>query len=736
MKVFEELRQRKVLQTAALYFAVAWGATEILSYLIERIPVFPAWADTAIAILFVLGFPVAVFLAWMFDVGEGGVRRADPGTGLGKGVIVLSVMGLLVATGALSYLIWPSVQAERGLVAEGDLGTVAVLPFENLTGDPSLGYLGVGLAEDIRQRLLAQTDLKIIGRVSMAGFGSTGTDLASIRGLLDAGLVLEGSLQNIAGQLQVNIALLDTASGKQLWGNAFSAGKREWGPLRQRIVTTLAEQLELTVRVREADAPVPDAALEAHLRGLATLNEPEVADGWFDEAVRVAPDFADAWARKALLRVDMIWHGLAGQQGWEEATPLLARARAIEPDNLLADIAEAQLHWLARYDPISAYEVLLRAEERAPNHPLVVGGIANSLRYIPDKLKDAETYSRRYLALDPLNPDAHLILGTALTFQHKYEEGFPHYDRAEELDPGYLLTYEFQANQEFFRRSPASALAALTRRARVEGGASEETQRCMVYIAGELLPPKRAVALLEDAIRRGVGMTDSHAWCAHPLETLLSRVEELGDTEKLEMTRAELERFREAGGDITNFQGRAWKIETADACEDELCRIRAQLGDEEMEAWLGPDPPISAFTGEQAWDIAQALQAAGREAEARTLAAKTGAVLHDYAGPRGHPSLTAWAVLLMAMSGDTDGALEYAEQVGPEGFYMFGVGLDSEAAKLGIPGFSDSPRWQAFQERCQARWLQDVDKFDQLVAAGEIVMPFPLPGPSEEAGLE
>ena len=123
MNVFGELKQRKVLQTAALYFAVAWGATEILSFLIDRIPIFPAWMDTAIAILFVLGFPVAVFLAWMFDVGKDGLRRADPASGLGKGVITLSVVGLLVATGALSYLLLPEIEAERGIIGEGDFGT-------------------------------------------------------------------------------------------------------------------------------------------------------------------------------------------------------------------------------------------------------------------------------------------------------------------------------------------------------------------------------------------------------------------------------------------------------------------------------------------------------------------------------------------------------------------------------------------------------------------------------------
>jgi nitrate reductase NapE component len=112
MSVFGELKKRKVLQTAGLYFAIAWGATEILSFLISKIPIFPVWTETAIAILFVLGFPVAVFLSWMFDIDIHGVRRADPGSGAGKGVIVISLLGLLVLTGVLSYLLLPQIQKD------------------------------------------------------------------------------------------------------------------------------------------------------------------------------------------------------------------------------------------------------------------------------------------------------------------------------------------------------------------------------------------------------------------------------------------------------------------------------------------------------------------------------------------------------------------------------------------------------------------------------------------------
>lgn len=725
MKVFDELRKRKVLQTAALYFAVAWGATEVLSYLIERIPIFPAWADTAIAILFVMGFPVTVFLAWMFDVGEGGVRRADPTTGLGKGVIALSVAGLLVATGALSYLIWPRVQAELGIVQAGDFGTVAVLPLENLTGDPSLGYLGVGLAEDIRQRLLAQTDLKVIGRVSMAGFSGAGTDLASIRNLLDAGHALEGILQEVAGRMQVSVSLLDTATGKQVWGNTFSTDEGGWDPLRQRIVTSLAEQLALTVRVREAENAVPAEALEAYLHGLSELNQPDIADRWFDEAVRLAPNFADAWARKALLRVDMVWKDKPIEEAWVEAEPMFRRAREIDPHNLLADIAEASLLWVTRLDPFASYEVMKRAEVRAPNHPLVLGGMATALGFTADGKKEAVAYGRRYVAQDPLSPDAHNRLGLALNFNSKMDEALRENQRAIDLDPHFKWAWDYRANWQFYKNRQADAMVTLTRRARMENPASDETLRCMFQVAGALLPDDRAIPLLQDAVRRELGMTQSHWWCSNPLELLVWRLRQAEKSVEAEAAEKELEQWQEATGATRTDDIIIAEPELYERCEDELCRLRASMGEDEFEAWLSVDPPLQYFNFSQAVDLIRALNAAERVGEGRRLAMLSAPVAREFAGPTGHPSTTIWVVKLYALSGDVETALDYAEQVGPEGFFMFGVGElhNPENELRPIRALEENPRWRAFLERCRARWMEEVEKFDRLVESGEIVMP-------------
>jgi len=727
MNVFDELRQRKVLQTAALYFAIAWGATEILSFLVDQIPVFPAWTNTAIAILFVLGFPVTVFLAWMFDVSGEGVRRADPSSGLGKGVIILSLTGLLIATGGLSYLLIPRIDAGNGLGQTGDIGTVAVLPLENLTGDPSLGYLGVGLAEDIRQRLSSFTDLKVIGRVSVAGFGGAGTDLATVRNVLDAGLVLEGNVQKVAGQMQVSLALLDTASGKQIWSSVLRTDQAGWEPLRQRIVSSLAEQLALTVRVKEAGKPVPDEALTAYMHGLAELGNAEVADGYFEEATRVAPDFADAWARRALLRVEMIWRGEPPNQAWQEAEPMFSRAREIDPDNLLADIAEAHLLWLAKLDPFASYEVLQRAAVEAPNHPMVLAGLSTSLGFMLNRQSEAVSFGRRYLAQDPLNPDAHNRLGLALNFNRQLDEALEENQRAIDLDPGFNRAWDYRVNWLFHFNRQAEAMATLTRRAALERPVSDETKRCMVHMAGDLLPEDRAISLLRDAIQRGIGMTQAHWWCTSPRELLSFRLELAGRLEEAARAREDHESWLvEAGGQGTDSES----IFNADpavaaACDTELCRLKATLGEGVFQTWLDESPHFQYFQFELVVSFAKALIEAGELEQGKQLAIKAAAAARDFAGPAGYPTTTMNVVALYALSGDVNRGLEYAEQVGPEGFFMFGVfntdfmGLQDDRL---VP-VGSNPRWLAFLERCRTRWMQEVDKFDRLIAAGEIIMP-------------
>jgi TolB-like protein/tetratricopeptide (TPR) repeat protein len=711
MNIFKELKQRKVLQTAALYFAVAWGITEVLSFLIERIPIFPVWTDTAIAILFVLGFPVAVFLSWVFDIDVDGVRRSDPASGMGKGVIVISLAGLLVMTGALSYLLFPQIQKERGIVAVGDFSTVAVLPFENLTGDPSMGYLGVGLAEDIRQRLASQTGLLVIGRVSLAGFGGAGTDLSSVRGLLNAGLVLEGNLQNISSQMQVSLALLDTATGQQVWSNTFSAEETGWGPMRQRIVETIAEQLSLTVAAHgEGGTTIPDEALQAYFRALSQLHQPAVADGFFDEAIRLAPEFADAYARKALLRFDMIWLGLQGHVAWEQGEPLIARAKEIDPDNMMADIALGHLQWWAQGDSSAAAETFSRAEQRAPNDPHVLAGLGTALRYIPFREEEALAYHRRYLALDPLNPDAHLRIAKTLAFAHRMDEAMTHLDRALEIDPGFTRSLDYIANVEAYEGQIANALTTLTRKGEIEGVASDETLTCMADYAIMALPPERSIEFLKRVIARKTGPKDDIlSWCWEPnymLPVLLAEA---------------TSRFEEALV-MAGQEGEFLTSEVQDMISwrrgDHQARYQVLLQE------LGPEglSNYEAVTLENAgffpW-AARVLLNAGYIEQAQAMASYALPYQRQIVGPSAHFGIEQLVELLVIL-GERDEALALIERFSNR-FALRNL-YEVRQGRF-APELQNEPQFITLLESLEKRAAEETTEIDRRIASGEIVMP-------------
>ena len=96
-----ELGRRRVLQVAVIYAAIAWSITEVISFLLDALPVFPQWSKALIAIIFIVGFPVAMFLAWRFDIGPGGIKRTEAATTEGRLTIIAASLSLVGATGPL-----------------------------------------------------------------------------------------------------------------------------------------------------------------------------------------------------------------------------------------------------------------------------------------------------------------------------------------------------------------------------------------------------------------------------------------------------------------------------------------------------------------------------------------------------------------------------------------------------------------------------------------------------------
>ena len=163
---FRELRKRKVIQAAVIYSAVAWGVAEVVVTVVEQL-FLPQWVSTLSVIGFVVGFPVAMFLAWTFDITSEGIQRTTVASRRGKASIAVSMLLLIAGTTGLFFLIKPALEEREIINSTVNSSTIlpnsiAVLPFENLSANDDNAYFASGMHEDILTHLSKMGGMKVI----------------------------------------------------------------------------------------------------------------------------------------------------------------------------------------------------------------------------------------------------------------------------------------------------------------------------------------------------------------------------------------------------------------------------------------------------------------------------------------------------------------------------------------------------------------------------------------------
>lgn len=254
MGIFSELKKRRVFATAAIYIPGAWLAAEILLAIFDRFRA-PAWAGDVVVILFLLGFPVALLLSWLFDVTGEGIKRASPGTALG--IISLLASGLFLSVG--TYLTYQ--------VFSGQLDEVriAVLPFHTNDLNEAAAPYGSGVADDIRSSLRQLAAFKVPAQTSSEAVLGMGLDIPGVATRLGVEYILEGALELTGDRLQIDVVLLDEG-GSELWSQRYERAVRDLFEIQNEIVRSLSMELGLGTS---------DPVLQAQLRKPPPTNDPE-----------------------------------------------------------------------------------------------------------------------------------------------------------------------------------------------------------------------------------------------------------------------------------------------------------------------------------------------------------------------------------------------------------------------------------------------------------------------------
>ncbi len=446
-RLLTELKRRRVYRVAVVYAAVAFVIWQAADFVLPAARL-PDWTPTLVLVLTILGFPVAVVLAWAFDITPAGIERTVPGE-----------------------VTPPPAEADR---PSPPRLSVAVLPFENLSADPENEYFSDGISEELLNTLARVPGLRVAARTSAFAFKGKGASIGQIGGALNVAHVVEGSVRRVGDRVRITAQLIDTADGYHRWSEGFD---RELGDIlmvQREIAESVGETLEAGLtrgweKVLPARRRVDPRAFDHYLRGRFCLQRMTREDldralEHFQQALSIDPGFAPPHGQIAwvyLLLAD-------GYMAPLEATPRAAEAaeRALDLDPTLAEghatlgCVRALYQW--RWD--EGRREMERALEVNPNDAethLVygyyklamddrVGGVASLERAFElDPLSAMISWHLEFAYLITGQPDAAIrqhetteelapgmvyqdsLLGRALSEQGRYEEAVKAFETAE-----------------------------------------------------------------------------------------------------------------------------------------------------------------------------------------------------------------------------------------------------------------------------------------------------------------
>jgi TolB-like protein/Flp pilus assembly protein TadD len=404
MSFVSELRRRQVFRTAAWYGGLAWLAVEVADTVFPRFGL-PDAAVRAVIVAAVLGLPIALALAWWFDLSAVGLRREAPATPAGAQreapvdhpavaapAPLWRVPSFWVALVLGAGLAVSAQQTWQRLVrpAFGERPGLAVLPFANLSANPEDAYFADGLHEEILATLARAGGLRVISRSSVQQYRNPDRNLRDIADALDVTLILEGSVRRASDDVRLTIQLIDGRTDEHLWVKTYDRTFENALELQRTVALQLVSELGASLspterRLIEHASPSLPEAYDQYLQALALYTgegEPSDIESRLSKTLEIDPAFALAYALRAKIRVDRAYEeeGEARDRLGEGARADIERALALQPDLPEALAARGLYHTYVSIDPERGLADLLHALEIAPNDADTQGIAGMTLR--------------------------------------------------------------------------------------------------------------------------------------------------------------------------------------------------------------------------------------------------------------------------------------------------------------------------------------------------------------------
>ena len=536
----------------------AWLLIQIATQVFPFLQI-PDWAIRLVIVLLALGFPVALVLAWAFELTPEGLKRSDAAAAAPAGKrshawIYIAVIGGLLSLGLFfaGRLTAPDKSRSASEVSEK---SIAVLPFESLSEDKANAYFANGIQDEILTRLAKIADLKVISRTSTQQYQSKPGNLPEIAKQLGVAHILEGSVQKSGDAVRVNVQLIKAEGDSHLWAETYDRKLTDIFAVESEVAQKIAGSLEaqLTGREREQIAAVPTTdpkAYDAYLRGIVLLNRQdfeEVRKGrdFLRQAVALDPSYAQAWAQIAIAESQIYFSEEHTPAGLERARQAAETAVRLRPELSEARAALGIFYYLCLQDFDRALIELNEARKHSPNDGNVLFYIGLVKRR-QGKLDESIEYLRKATAFDPRNQDIWVNLARSYRGKRDFPAARQAFDRAFAISPD-ELQFMGEKAETFAAEGDLETAEKLSRQSMVKGieGAPEEDVELLVYHRRFA----EAVTALSQALERKKNRSplrraDDKSWLGS-LQILAGQ--EAEGRAALEEARSEMMALREAG---------------------------------------------------------------------------------------------------------------------------------------------------------------------------------------------
>jgi len=447
---FEEVKRRKVYRVAAAYIIAAGGIIQLASATFPAWEL-PNWSLRLVILLLLVGFPIALILAWAFDITAQGIQATPettvPRTRRRRNIIMLIATGIVISA-ATGFFVLPRVAAHK--VDK----SIAVLPFENLSDEKENAYFADGVQDDVLTNLSKIGDLRVISRTSVMQYRGRPTNLREIGKALGVSNILEGSVRRSGNKVRVNVQLIDANTDEHIWANDYDGDVTDVFALQSDLAREIANALQAKLSPAEKSQMTrkPTENGEAYLAfvqahdlscAMEDLTRLKQSEQLYQRAIELDPNFALALARYSQLESWMVRTHDASSDHREKARTLAERALHLQPELPEARLALGFSHYYGDNNYEAALKEFEIAKRGLPNEPevyLAIGAIQRRQGKWAESTANLEKAAR-------LNPkDTWPLHNLALNYQMQrdFDAANKTVDRALQINPQAIGLWEIK----------------------------------------------------------------------------------------------------------------------------------------------------------------------------------------------------------------------------------------------------------------------------------------------------